>query len=133
VACNESVCRVRPFCLKIFFAYKRNKANLDPFHMCFAISLGNFTHFFSLFSLFFALNFSLRFDLVIFTSKRNEGENFFPSKEAKFNIFRIISLPNFVSGEKKTFLSVFLLNFRLFYLFFRFRFLVFRIEVNHVK
>jgi hypothetical protein len=35
--------------------------------------------------------------------KRNEGENFFTSKEAKFNIFRIISLPNFVSGEKKHF------------------------------
>jgi hypothetical protein len=31
--------RVRPFRLKKFFAYKRNKANLDPFHMCFTISL----------------------------------------------------------------------------------------------
>jgi hypothetical protein len=31
--------RVRPFCLKKIFAYKRNKANLDPFHMCFTISL----------------------------------------------------------------------------------------------
>ena len=31
--------RVRPFRLKIFFAYKRNTANLDPFHMCFTISL----------------------------------------------------------------------------------------------
>jgi hypothetical protein len=68
--------------------------------------------FFAFLSLFFALNFSLRFDLVIFASKRNEGEIFFASKEAKFNIFRIISLPNFVSGEKKrTFLSIFLLNF----------------------
>jgi hypothetical protein len=28
--------RVSPFRLKIF---KRNKANLDPFHMCFTISL----------------------------------------------------------------------------------------------
>jgi hypothetical protein len=27
------------FRLKIYFAYKRNKANLDPFHMCFTISL----------------------------------------------------------------------------------------------
>jgi hypothetical protein len=35
-------------------------------------------------SLFFALNFLLRFDLVIFASKRNEGENFFASKESKF-------------------------------------------------
>ncbi len=31
------------------------------------------------------------------------------------------------------FTSIFSLNFRLFYLRFRFRFLVFRIEVNHVK
>ena len=31
------------------------------------------------------------------------------------------------------FASIFSLNFRLFYLRFRFRFLVFRIEVNHVK
>ncbi len=30
---------VSPCRLKIFFAYKRNKANLDPFHMCFTISL----------------------------------------------------------------------------------------------
>jgi hypothetical protein len=83
--------------------------------------------------LFFALNFSLRFDLVIFASKRNEGENFFALKEAKFNIFCIILLPNFVSGAKKPFLSIFSLHSRLFYLRFCFRFLVFRIEVNHVK
>jgi len=31
--------RVSPFRLKLFFAYKRNKANWDPFHMCFTISL----------------------------------------------------------------------------------------------
>jgi hypothetical protein len=31
--------RVRPFHLKNFFAYKRNKVKLDPFHMCFTISL----------------------------------------------------------------------------------------------
>ncbi len=31
--------RVRPFRLKFFFAYKRNKAKWDPFHMCFTISL----------------------------------------------------------------------------------------------
>ncbi len=36
---GEAGIRVRPFCLKIFFAYLRNKANLDPFHMCFACSL----------------------------------------------------------------------------------------------
>ncbi len=31
--------RVSPFRLKFVFAYKRNKANLDPFHLCFTISL----------------------------------------------------------------------------------------------
>ncbi len=98
---------------------------------------------FSLFLLFFTLNFSLRFDFVIFASKRNEGKNFFASKEAKFNIFSYFLLPNYASGEKKKILSIFSLNFRfalifslnfrLFYLRFCFRFLVFRIEVNHVK
>ncbi len=43
-----------------------------------------------------------------------------------FHFFRFFSL-NF------SFTSIFSLNFRLFYLRFRFRFLVFRIEVNHVK
>jgi hypothetical protein len=38
---------------------------------------------------------------------------FFRKISLQFNIFRIISLPNFVSGEKKTFLSIFLLYFRL--------------------
>ncbi len=31
--------RVSPFRLKNLFAYKQNKANLDPFHLCFTISL----------------------------------------------------------------------------------------------
>jgi hypothetical protein len=31
--------RVSPYRFKFFFAYKRNKANLDPFHLCFTISL----------------------------------------------------------------------------------------------
>jgi hypothetical protein len=42
---------MRPFCLNIFFAYKRNKAKLDLFRMCFACSLENFS---SIFSLLFA-------------------------------------------------------------------------------
>ncbi len=149
--------RVCLFRLKKFFAYKRNKAIGSvsqvfhyftiKFHFSFLTFFAFFCFFllFLLFSLFFALNFLLRFDLVIFTSKRNEGENFFASKEAKFNIFRIISLPNFVLGEKKKkqfyrffslnfrFASIFSLNFCLFYFRFCFRFLVFRIEVNHVK
>jgi hypothetical protein len=102
-----------------------------------------FSLLFLFFRFFFALNFSLRFDLVIFASKQNEGENFFASKEAKFNIFCIISLANLFQVKKKTFVLIyslnfcfaliFLLNFRLFYLRFCFRFLVFRIKVNHVK
>ncbi len=31
--------KVRPFRKKNVLPYKRNKANLDPFHMCFTISL----------------------------------------------------------------------------------------------
>jgi hypothetical protein len=73
------------------------------------------------FAFFVALKFSLRFDLVVFASKQNEGENFFASKEAKFNIFRIISLPNFVSGEKKT-IFVSLQFFRLIFAYFTFVF-----------
>ncbi len=79
----------------VIFASKGNKAKRNS----------------SLFFVFFALNFSLRFDLVIFASKRNEGEIFFASKEAKFNIFRIISLHNLVSGEKKHFYQFFRLIF----------------------
>jgi hypothetical protein len=62
---NESIhSRVRPFRLKKIFAYKRNKANLDPFHMCFTISLINFTYLFSLLFAYFRFKFfaSLRFE-----------------------------------------------------------------------
>jgi hypothetical protein len=103
------------------------------------MSIFSFFFCFFRFFLLFCFKFLLRFDLVIFASKRNEGENFLASKEAKFIIVHIILLPNFVSGEKKHFYPFFRLIFvslqffRLFYLRFRFRFLVFRIEVNHVK
>ncbi len=119
-----------------FFAFFRYKffASLRFSNFRFKAKLSEIQVYY--FAFFVALKFSLRFDLVIFASKRNEGENFFVSKEAKFNIFRIISLPHFVSGEKKNkfcFTSIFSLNFRLFYLCFLYRFLVFRIEVNYVK
>jgi hypothetical protein len=176
-------CKVRPYRLKIFFAYKRNKANLDQFHMCFTISLKNFT---SLFSLIFASNFSLHFTLVIFASKKRNSSLFFPFFHFFSPIFRIFLLffrifsliftffrftffaslqfSHFCFEAKRSeakfksifslfslfftffgffcffaffaffrFTSIFSLNFRLFYLPFRFRFLVFRIEVNHVK
>ncbi len=49
-----------------------------------------FFRFFRFYSLFcFFCFFSL-----FFASKRNEGENFFASKEAKFNIFHIMLLPS---------------------------------------
>ncbi len=89
-----------------------------------------FFAFFRFFFAFFAFSafFSLYFNLVIFASKRNERENFSASKEPKFNIFCIISLPNFVLGEK---IKHFYQFFRL--IFFTLRFLVFSIKVNHVK
>ncbi len=38
-AVDKVPARVSPFRLNFFFAYKRNKANLDPFHLCFTITL----------------------------------------------------------------------------------------------
>jgi len=65
---------------------------------------------------------------VIFAStrKRSEIQVYFFAFFAFFAFFYFFSL-NF------RFTSIFSLNFRLFYLRFRFRFLVFHIEVNHVK
>ncbi len=127
----------------VIFASKQNEAKRNSsLFFCFFCFFSLFLLFFAFFC-FFCFKFfaSLQFSNFRFEAKR--GENFFASKEAKFNIFCFILLPNFISGEKKTFLSIFLLNFRLasifvlnfrlFYLCFRFRFLVFRIEVNHVK
>jgi hypothetical protein len=93
------------FCFKFF-------ASLCCSNFCFEAkrSEAKFKSIFLLFFTFFRF-FSLRFNLVIFASKRNEGKNFFASKEAKFNIFCIISLPNFVSGEKKHFYQYFCLIF----------------------
>jgi hypothetical protein len=157
---------VRPFHLKIFLLISEIKRIW--IHMCFTISL----LFFRFFSLIFASNFSLRFTLVIFASKRNKAKpiqgyffafktffrffllffaffaffrfKFFASlrfcnfyfkvkrSEAKFTFFRFFRFFHFFSLNF-CFTSIFSLNFRLFYLRFRFRFLVFRIEVNHVK
>ncbi len=78
------------------------------------------------FSLFSALNFSLRFDLIIFASMRNNATQNSSLYFRFFHFFCFFSL-NF------RFAAFFLMNFLLFYLRFRFRFLVFRIEVNHVK
>jgi hypothetical protein len=111
--------------------HRRSCPPLPLFFTFFAI----FRIFFPFFG-FFALNFSLRSNLVIFASKRNKAKRnssqffrffrFFSLFFAFFAFFSLFSL-NFC------FASIFSLNFRLFYLRFRFRFLVFRIEVNHVK
>ncbi len=83
-----------PFRLKNYFAYKRNKANLDPFHMCFTISL-----------LIFTSLFSLRFDLVIFALKRTKRS------EIQVYFFVFFAFFHFFSHFFK-FFSLFSLNFR---------------------
>jgi hypothetical protein len=90
---------------------------------------------FFIFSLFFALNFSLRFDFVIFASKRNKAKqnsSLFFSFFRFFHFFHFFRFFSFFLLNFR-FASIFSINFRIFYLCFRFRFLVFRIEVNHVK
>ncbi len=75
-------------------------ANLDPFHMCFTIFHYKISlPFFRFFSLIFASNFSLRFDLVIFASKRNRAKRnsslffrFFPLFFAFFAFFTFCHL-----------------------------------------
>ncbi len=88
---------------------------------------------FRFFLLFFSLKFLLCFDLVIFASKRNKAKR---NSSLFFRYFRFFSLFfaffHFFSLNFRS-TSIFSLSFRLFYLRFRFRFLVFRIEVNHVK
>ncbi len=73
--------RVRPFRLKNFFAYKRNKANLDPFHMCFTISL------FSLLFAYFRFKFfaSLHYSNFCFEAKQSEAK--FKSIFLLFSLF----------------------------------------------
>jgi hypothetical protein len=73
----------------------------------------------------------------IFASKRNKAKR---NLSLFFRFFHCFSLspPLFFAFFhcfllNFRFASIFSLNFRLFYLRFRFRFLVFRIEVNHVK
>jgi hypothetical protein len=83
---------VSPFRLKKIFAYKRNKANLDPFHMCFTISLYNFTSLFSLLFAYFRFKFFASLHLSNFCLEAKQSE-------AKFkSIFMLIlfDLPSFL-------------------------------------
>jgi hypothetical protein len=127
-----------------FFTYFRFKffASLHFSNFCFEAKQSLFTikfHFY-----FFTLNFaSLRFSNFRFEVKR--GGKLFRFKRSKtvhflFSIFVSHKIkPKFSLHTHKRkplnfrFASIFSLNFRLFYFHFRFRFLVFRIEVNHVK
>jgi hypothetical protein len=98
-----------------------------------------FFRFYLLFSLFFAFFrfkffVSLRFSNFCFKAKQSEAKlkpifSFFSLFSLFSLFFRFFSL--FLLNFR--FASIFSLNFRLFYLRFRFWFLVFRIEVNHVK
>ncbi len=106
------------------------------FHFYFFASFRLFFAIFHIFLLFFALNFLLCFDLVIFASKRNKAKRnssiFFCFFSLVFTFFGFFHFFHFFSLNF-CFALIFSLKFRLFYLCFRFRFLVFRIEVNHVK
>ncbi len=108
-----------------FFAFFRFFHFFSLFFEFFRI----FSHFLAFFRFkFFA---SLRFSNFCFDAKQSEAKfkyifSFFFAFFGFFCLFHLFSL-NF------RFASIFSLNFRLFYLRFRFRFLVFRIEVNHVK
>ncbi len=91
------------------FEVKQSEAKFKSFFLLFLL----FLLFFTFFAFFAFFRFILLFSLYI----------------AIFSCFSFFSffLLNFC------FASIFSFNFRLFYLRFRFRFLVFRIEVNHVK
>ncbi len=128
----------------VIFASKWNKAkrNASLFFcffftfFCFFSAFFAFFRIFSHFFAFFASNILLCIDLVIFASKWNKAKR---NSSLFFRFFRFFSL--FLSffhffllfSLNFRFTSIFSLNFCLFYLHFRFRFLVFHMEVNHVK
>ncbi len=98
-----------------------------------------FFHIFSHFFAFFRFRFfaSLRFSNFCFEAKQSEAKlksifSFFSVFFTFFAFFAFLVFFHFFSLNFR-FASIFSLNFRLFYLRFCFRFLVFRIEVNHVK
>ncbi len=124
-----------------FFTSLRFKffASLHLSNFRFEAKQGAFFRIYFVFSFFFVLNFSLRFDLVIFASKRNKAKRnsslffIFSLFFHFFSLFSLFSLFFHFFSLNFRFASIFSLNFCLFYNRFRFRFLLFRIEVNHVK
>jgi hypothetical protein len=106
---------VRPYRLKKIFAYKRTKANLDQFHMCFTISLQNFTSLFSLLFAYFRFKFfaSLHFSHFCFEVKQSEAQfALFAFFHFFFALFRFFSL-FFVSLRFFTYFSLILPLFSL--------------------
>jgi hypothetical protein len=121
---------------------KQSEAKFEYIFLFFSL-FSLFFAIFRIFSLFFSLFFAffaffrfkffalLRFSHFCFEAKQSEAKfknifSFF------FTFFRFFSLfSHFFTFFP--FASIFSLNFRLFYLRFCFRFLVFRIEVKHVK
>ncbi len=102
----------------LLFEAKQSEANFKSIFSFFSFFFIFFA-FFSLFSFFFALNFSLRFDLVIFASKRSEIQVYFFAFFAFvtfFAFFRFCSLFFHFFSLNFRFASIFSLNFRLFYL-----------------
>ncbi len=137
---NCYFCRVSPFRFKKIFAYKRNKANLDPFHMCFTISLLIFTSLFSLLFAYFRFKFfaSLHLSNFRFEGKQSEAKfksnffaffTFFHFFSLFFTFFRIFFAFNFSlrfdlvifasKRTKRSEIQVYFFVFPLFFTFFR--------------
>ncbi len=111
---------------------KRNSSVFFRFFNFFSHFFAIFSHFFAYFRFFrFTFFASLPFSHFCFEAKRSEAKfkSIFSLFSRFFHFFSLFSL--FFAFFR--FASIFSLNFRLFYLRFCFRFLVFRIEVNHVK
>ncbi len=124
----------------------RSKIKRSEIQVYFFAFFPYFSHFF-LFFTFFRFKFfaSLRFSNFCFEAKQSKAKfkpifslfslffTFFHFFLLFFHFFRFFSLFFHFFSLNFCFASIFSLNFRLFYLGFRFRFLVFRIEVIHVK
>ncbi len=117
------------FCFEAKQSEAKFKSIFSLFFAFFTFSL--FFAFFGFVLVFFVFNFSsLRFDLVIFASKRNKTKRNSSLFFCFFRFFKLFCFFCFFSlfslfSPNFRFASIFSLNFCLFYLRFRFRFLVF--------
>jgi hypothetical protein len=139
------------FCFKFFaslhlsnfrFQAKQSEAKVKSIFSLFFAFFRYFSHFFAFFPQFFAFfrffcfKFftSLRFSNFCFEAKQNEAKfKYIFSLFSLFSLFFLFFRFFHFFSLNFRFASIFSLNFCLFYLRFRFRFLVFRIKVNHVK